>query len=253
MKNSYFQVYVPQGKEKKHGKLSIKSVIMMILIFILFFAFMIALVSRKKQEVVFNAKEYHFVYALKNSKKLLVQDEASKIKQFGGAGVVLNSSNEYYLILNVYLEKKEADEIANKIKSNYEGAGVLSLKSAELSKFKRKATQNNSLASAIKKNDEMLENFLDLQLEFMSGKLSEGKFSSMLVKQKLEISELETNYAKSDNKNLQLVSYHLDLMLLHYQNFFDKFFGNYNKEYLVCELAVNLANSNLEMLNNLAS
>lgn len=253
MRNSYFQVYVPHASGKKHNKTRIKSVFITILIFILFFVSVAFIVARKRKEVAFNSREYYFVYALKNSKKLLVEDESSKVKQFGGAGVVIKNNNEYYLVLNVYLIKTEAEEIVEKIKQNYEGAGVLALKSNELTKFKKKVSQNAELAQAIKKVDKLFESLVDLQLKFMSGKLSEGKLSSSLVKQKLEIAELETSFAKSENKNLQLVSYHLDLILMHYQKFFDKFFGNYNKEYLICELAVNLANSNIEMLNNLAS
>ena len=89
-------------------------------------------------------------------------------------------------------------------------------------------------------------------MNYISGEISEGKLSSLILSEKLQ---LETIIKSFDNpekdKFFDDISTYANMMILHFNKFFDEFYQSTKKKSLICNLGVNFVLTKVDLFDNL--
>ena len=147
-----------------------------------------ALFTRSKKD---EATYYYAVYAAKSEDMGIAYKNAGVIRSEGGAGYVMKSGKEYYVILNAYASKEDAESVAKK-QANYQIIEIR-IPSFDLKKAK-------SLAPAEDSKDLYRESYLFLYQaanDLASGKYAEEDMKRALNREKETILAKETAYAEN--------------------------------------------------------
>ncbi len=184
----------------------------------------------------------------------MLDNEKELLKKLGGANVVHFHKNEYYLLVNVYLNKDEAEEVVSNIKPTFANAGVVRISTSVFSKASRNQILSNfKLKNTLKRISSNFDEVLSYEMGYLAGKISESDVISKFVMHRVEFSKLKEQLLASEGILETATANYLKIFLLHYDNFFDKFYSQTNnREYLICKLATELIISQIELINNLA-
>lgn len=204
--------------------------------------------SRKKENL-YAGQTYYFVYTNKSKNNLSLQSEKETVKNLGGAGVLYFYKKEYYLICNVYFDKEEAEEIKTDLVNDFSNSGILEIQTKTLKN--KKVIKNNDNAKRLLSFAKENLNFLyDIEMNFISGKFSEGKCGAKILANKQDYENL-IELQDQNNVVIQNLCSYSKLMVLQLNNFLNDFYVKNNKQSLVCEMVVNYALIFIDMWNNL--
>lgn len=204
--------------------------------------------SRKKENL-YAGQTYYFVYTSKSKNNLSLQTERETVKSLGGAGVLYLYKKEYYLICNVYFDKEEAEEIKTNLLNNFSNSGILEIQTKTL-KNKNVIKKDDNAKRLLSFAKENLHLFYDIEIDFISENISEGKCGAKILANKQNYENLIT-LQDSQNVVIQNLCSYSRLMVLQLNNFLNDFYVKNNKQSLVCEMVVNYALIFLDMWNNL--
>jgi hypothetical protein len=244
------QDYVPFKKVKKNKRLKVLPIFTFLVIFVLSCA-LIYLVPLQKANQIFNTKTYYLVGLYKSRKKNDAISQKSQVELLGGAGYIFEKNDVFYLISSAYIKKEDASEISSSMSKLYSGAEVVAISSKSSTKQKQiKIRQNEKVLSFCKYIDTFIDFYLDYELQYLAGKVSDSELSKTLISKKLEIEEKIKQFDASVEleNNAKIVA---NLILVHIDNFFSNFFELSKKNSTVCLLGVNLAIERVYFFDNL--
>lgn len=246
------QDYVPYKRRRKGLIIQIKSVIALILFFIFVFMILTCLGVSRKNNKCFDKSSFSFVYVQK-TKKMLDETEKDLVKGLGGAGIFYFFKEHHYLIANVYLKLDDAKEVAGGMVDSFENAGVLTIETKRLSRLlQQKIKSNLSYYRFFKYLYEFSEKFEELNLNYISGELSQGKLMSELIEINLEFETIVNEFENENNESVfSDIKTYANMILIHFDNFFDEFYQSTKKQALVCALGVNVALTKVDLFDNL--
>lgn len=249
---SDFQGYVSYLPHDKPLRKPIISVITVILFFIFLAVVFACLVSFKKVEKCYERQVFYVVYIEKNRRKI-DEDKKELIKKLGGAGSVLFFKEEYFLVANVYLNEADATEIKENLKESFSGAGVVKLEAKAINKKTAShIAQNLSYSRFFERYYKFINDFEQVQIEYLKGEIGDGDFSSKLLKTKLEFQDLIDLFENPKNEKIfEDITTYANMLVNYFDEFFNKFFQSGKKESLICELKFNFARLKVDMFNNL--
>ncbi len=248
------QYYVPYKPVKKVSKVQIKSVIAVFLFFILFLSVLIGLGVSRKQNKCFDRFVYNFVYVQK-TRTDSNKTEKDNLKNMGGAGVFLFHKQHYLLVANVYTKLDDANEIKNGMIETFEKADVLTLEINPLPrKLQNKIRQNDTFYKYFKFLLNISKDIEQLNMNYVTGKKGQGKVMSEILARKLELESIIKEFVITEEEKLfEDIKTYANMHLLHFENFFNDFYGSTKKQSLLCELCVNLALTRVDLFDNLAN
>ena len=247
-----FQGYVPYcGRQKGYG-IQIKAIVLAFIFFFCLILICAMLVLVKKEDKVFNKQTFFYVCTTKSRNKI-DKTKQDLVKSLGGAGVVLFYKENFNLIANVYLSEDNAKDVKNQIKTNFETAEVVKMEVKTISKsMQKKIKENFSFYKFFKYLNEIVNQLDELNMNYMSGAVSEGNMMTLLISEKLE---LETIIKQFENPNKEVIFENIktyaNLLLLHYENFFSEFYQSTKKQSLACMFVVNVTLTKVDLFNNL--
>lgn len=230
-------------------KMRIKSMISMILFFLMLVLILGLLIVSRKKENLYAGQTYYFIYTNKSKNNLSLQSEKELVKNLGGAGVLYLYKKEYYLICNVYFDKEEAEEIKTGLVNNFANSGIIEIQTKTL-KNKKAIKSNDNAKRLLSFAKENLNFLYDIEMNLISGKISEGKCGAKILANKQDYENLIELQDSCDVVVQNLCSYSR-LMVLQLNNFLNDFYVKNNKQSLLCEMVVNYALIFLDMWNNL--
>ena len=147
----------------------------------------VALFGKNKQR---NGEIYYAVYATHSADMGVSYKNAGVIRAEGGAGYVLKKGDEYYVILNAYEDKEQAESVAGR-QANY---GILEIECPAFTVGK-----SECLAAAEESKDLYHECFLSLYQaanDLASGKYAKADMKRALAQEKERVSAKESAYAE---------------------------------------------------------
>lgn len=244
------QVCVTQKNVRVSRGTQIKSAIGVIIFFSAIIVLLACLIVSRKKENLYTGKDLFFVCTNKSKNPSSLEVEKELVQNLGGAGVLFLNNREFYLIVNVYFEKDHAEEVKDKIKKDFPNASVLKISLTKLKNAKY-FRNNENAKTLLKLLSTKFEDLAKLEIDYISGKVSDGKCGSKVLLAKQEI-EKQTSEVLSETVDISrnLCSY-AKLISLQYDKFLDDFYIKSNKQALVCEFLVNFAIIYADMWNNL--
>lgn len=254
MINRRFQVYVTPDRCDKNTRFAIKSVFAVGLIFFLLIFILVAVIHLKKKENNFLPLSFYFVYSSKYRKESMLYTEKETLKKSGGACEIYFHKNYYYMFVSVYFEKNEADEFADSIKEMFPNVGVLRITTSKFSKTaKSQILGYFEVKNALKYVKSDFGEVLEIQNNYVLEKIDSGSVISTLSRHKLNLQTLEKRLIDSAGKMGVLLSSYIEMELLAYNEFFEKFYvQSSNRVHLLSKLATKLAIIQIKMINNLS-
>lgn len=246
------QYYVPYKKTAKRSWAQINSAIAGFLFFILTLSILVCLgVSRKKNKC-FDKVSYHFVFVQKNRIQTN-KDEQDLVKSLGGAGIYYFHKENYLLIANVYHSSDDAKEIKNGMLENFENADVLTLEAPAINRKTQNIIKDNlSYYKFFKYLQMAIQNFEVLNMNYLSGEITQGKLMSELISKKLELETIVNEFENPQKEDLfENIKTYANMFLIHFDNFFNEFYQSTKKQSLVCSLCVNFALTKVDLFDNL--
>ena len=240
---------VIRKRKKKNGT---TFVIFASLLFLLIFFISAILVVSKRSNVCFESRKLYAVYVDKNKNLNLLADMQSRVKSLGGAGVFFQKNNDYYLIASIYNDKGDAKEVLENLRKEFESADVLEIDCKSISKkIQNELKQNNEYFELFNFLYEFLLNCEKMCFEYNKGVLSEGGFMSKLLAEKLELQTMINQASRVDCEDLRVLIDYSNLIVVHFENLFDKFYSSDKKCSLSYEFYVNLCLTYVDLCNNL--
>ena len=199
----------------------------------------------------FDSLEFYFVYTDYSEKPSELENKAQGLKQLGGAGVVQNFNEKYYLVLCVYSEKEDAEEVRENILNRYKDSGVLQVKRKKIKgSIKREIKQNEKLYSCFKIVSGIATEAIAISMEYLSGKIAADRVITKFLDIKLNLDEV----SRETGTNSVLFEKILREALVEralIENFLNTFYQASKKNSIVLSLASNLVKSSIELVNNL--
>lgn len=237
---------------KKRHKINFMPVLSFILI-VVFSCILVASLVIKKSNKIFEEKSFFFVSATKSRKQNELASSKDLVETLGGAGYVLENKGNFYLTVNVYSNKTDANEISSSINSAFASSEIVELKSSALSKQKQiLIRQNEAILNFIKFYDKFIDDFLEMELNYLAGKITSSNLTKEIISKKLILQEYETKFCEIEQTDIvQSAKVVISLVLTHLDNFLLKFFESTKKNSILCLLAVNLAIVRVEMFDYL--
>lgn len=228
------------------------SVIVLVIIAIFGIASLCCVAMFKKEKDYFSEKKIYVVYVKKSLKQNDLSVLQRDLKILGGAGEIFKYKENYNLLSSVYREKSDADEVVKNISTTFKEADYLTLTIKKVSKSNRNLINSNKQQlDFFKLVNSFNRDFIEKQMLYLSGLVSNREISLYLIEQKIKIEKILDYTEIEENKLSDKLSIYQNTMQLYIKNFLDNFFESTKKNSLVCELAVNMALLQYEMTNNL--
>lgn len=237
---------------KRTQKTKLKAVIFTVLFFFIIFLISAILVVSKRSNLCFEARTFYMVYVDKNKNSTLLSNLQNLVKDLGGAAVVFDKNNEYYLTASVYSNKDDAIEIADGLKGSFSSASIIELSCKGVSnKYRNLLKQNQAYFDLFHYIYDFSLNFEQLCYGYVKGDTSEGKFMSSFLAHKLEVEKLIENCALVQNKELSAVCDYANLMIVYFEKVFDKFYQSTSKQSVCFEFFVSFVLCYSSLCDNL--
>lgn len=184
----------------------------------------------------------------------MLYGKKEEVKKLGGANEIYLHRNKHYLIVNVFLEKKEAEKTLERIIDEFPDAGVLRLHTNSFSKrAKKKIIGDFEIKNSLKRITSISSNIFDLQIEFLSKDNETNDVTALVSKHKLESATILSSITRAEESVAKIIASHIEINLLYYEEFFEKYYTQIeNRAYLLNNLAVKLALNQVKMINNLS-
>lgn len=225
-------------KQKKNRKGKIKSVVSAILILLFAIVSSVILVSEKKKLRSFDERVFYFVSAGSSRKISLLDDKKELLKNLGGANVVYVYREVSHLIANIYLEQDSAEEIKANILSYFPEASILKIKSKRVStKGIKQVKEIGGAEEFIKFVYKASNEFQDIQMNYLAGEYSEGKFLSDMVDIRIKLEKLLDNIENNNDLSEKIVAKG-EVLLLKLTSFLNGFEISKHKQNYVCNYFV---------------
>lgn len=232
------QVTMTYHKSRKKSKLQIKSVVSTILVFLFAIVSSAILVSEKRKLRAFDERVFYFVSAGSSRTISLLDDKKELLKNLGGANVVYSYKGISHLLANVYLEQESADEIKGNLTQYFPESDVLKLRSKRVSnKGIKKIKSISGAENFIKFVYKMSNEYQDLQMNFLSGEISDSMFLSSMVDKKINFEKIISNIDNSNDLAEKIIGFG-ELMSLQLTNFLSGLNIAKNKQNYVCNYFV---------------
>lgn len=246
------QDYVPLKRLRKVPKMRIISLVSVIFIFFIILIFL-ALALYFKRDKVFKQTTFYFVYAEKSRKSNELEVLSEKVKNLGGAGNVIQYENCYYLILSVYSDEKSAENVVKNNKEIYENISFLKLSSKKISyKTAKKIKWSAQCVSYIKNLNLAVNEIYQLELKYLSGKISDNDLCVAVLKLKFDLEDVVLMLKPNKAEKYSALCYEFaSLEQMYFNLFFDKVFDSDIKTSVLCEFMVQMALLRLDFFNNL--
>ena len=247
------QDYVPLERWRNIRKTLIISVITLIFIIFICAIFFIFLSLKKNTKKDFLEQSMFYVCAAKSKNIKELENMQDNVKEFGGAGKIYQKDGYYYLILNSYLDKESAENVAGNNKTVYENVQVLELCTKKVSnKVIQKFKQSEINMKFLKKLNNDLNEIFVLQMQFLSGEISENDLCSKLLTLKFDNADLIAEIKLSDDGEFKsLILNFASMKEMYFNLFFNSFFDSDKKSSIICEFVVGLSLLKVDFFNNL--
>lgn len=245
------QISVSKIVKRNGVKTRTKSVISTILIFLFAIVSTAILVNVRKKSLVFDEQYFYFVSVSKSNKKTDFEAKKELLKNLGGASVVYKLNGEFHLIANVYLDLNFAEEIKNNLLSYFQDASVVKVKTKKVKgSVRRNIKANKNAESFLKFMYGLSKDFHEIELEYLSGKISDGKFLSIVSGKRLELEKKLDNLQSSDDLSKQILGFG-ELFLLQMTNFLTNFSLYQSKQNYICNYFVGFFVNFIELYDSL--
>lgn len=247
-----FQGYVPYYALTRPRRMRINSAILAIIFFFVVILICSMLVFAKRADKCFDKQIFYYVVTMKSKIKIKKENQ-DKVKSLGGAGEVLFYKENFNLVANAYLSEVNAKDVCGQIKASFENAEVVKVEVKSLSNaVQKKIRQNLSYYKFFQNIDELIHSLEKLTIDYMLCNVSEGKFMSELITKKLE---LETIVKEFENPNKEKffedIKSYANMLILHFDNFFEEFYQSTKKQSFVCGLFVKATLVKVSLFDNL--
>ncbi len=239
------------GKSKIMLKKRIFAITLIALAIIGVASAVLAITLKHKSESYLKTNSFYFVYADKNAKKEILETKSESVKNLGGAGKIISVNGQYYLTVNVYFDKKSAEEIKENIADKFVNAGVLEVSKSLSKNLKRQITRSENANLGFKKINELLNDVHSLMLSNIAGNINESMLITELMRFKLELEELAKDTFESDSEFDKKIASYENLFILCIDRFLDDYFITTKKQALSAELSVSVSNYICELYDNL--
>lgn len=246
------QDYVPLKKIRKSFKMRIISAVIVILFFLIFIV-ILAFVLHFKRDKMLKQSTFYFVYVEKSQNSNNLEILSEKVKDLGGAGKIFQYEKYYYLILSVYTDEESAEDIVRKNKKLYENIEILKLSLKNVSNKTAKIIKKlQASVSYIKNLNSAVDEIYKLNLEYLSGKLSDNDLCVAVLKLKFDLEEVILNLKAEKMEEYSALCYeYANLEKMYFDLFFDKVFDSDIKNSVLCEFMVQMALLKIDFFNNL--
>lgn len=245
------QVSVSSKKRKKFDKSKIKSVVSTILVFLFAIISTAILISHRKKSLAFDSKYFYFISVASANKESLLENKKELVKNLGGANVVYKQDGNYHLLVNVYLDFQSAEEIRQSLLGYFPDAKILKIKTTKITKTKvkkiRKHLENEKLIRFLYN---LVGDFEELEMSYLSGEISDGEIIKYMLKYKLELEKINDSIAFDDEISIKCLEFG-ELINLHLTNFLSGFDISKSKQNYVCNYFVGFYLNYIEMFNSL--
>lgn len=245
------QESVTSSKRKKKQLDGVKSVIFTVLFIFIFFLIFSILVVSKRSNICFEPQTFYLVYVQKDKNQEVLLENKSKVKNLGGAGIIVEKNKVYYLAVSIYQKKDDAVEIKNNIEKQFKESGVVELLSKSISnKYRKLLKQNDCYFIIYKKIYDLIDENESLIFNYVKGEIGDGKFISTLLAEKIELEKLKESCEKQKVVDLEVLLEYISILLSHYENILNKFYTVDLKESLCFEFFINYVQTYIELSNN---
>lgn len=245
------QYCVTTSLAKRQYKHRLKPVIFSILFFLIIFFITAILIISKRSNNYFLSKEFYFVCVGKSENESLLENEKSKIKDIGGAGLIIKNGEWFYVTSSVYFDEDDAKSVKSRLENAGFNAEILAIKSKKIDKKYQnlfKQYQNHfDLFKFIYNLPQTLETYC---YEYICGRIKEGEFISSLTKIKLEIQSKQKLCEQEPNDELNPLYNIINDIINNIDNLFNKFFISSKKESLCYECYSNVSYEFIKLCDN---
>ena len=224
------------ARKKHHGR--IKSIVSSILILLFAFVSSVVLIVEKKKYKAYDERIFYFVSVASNKNSKLLEEKKELLKNLGGANVVISHKGISHLIASCYLDLESANEIKDNMLEYFPETEILKMR------IKRVSTKGIKAVKSIVGGDEFVKflfklsnEFEELQMGYLTGKLSEGQFLSALIDKKINLEKTMGNIDKSSDLAQKIVGFG-EIMLLSLSNFLNGLTIARHKQNYVCNYFV---------------
>ncbi len=239
------QISVTRNKLKNSTKTKIKSVIKVILIFLFAISSSAVLIVIKKKNLLFDEREIYFVSVASSKKESELETKSELLKNLGGANVIYNKDNTFYLIANVYLDLSDAEEIKSNLSAYFPESQVLKIKTKAVTRGNKKEIKSTSAEDVFRYIYKLSKSFQDLQMAYLSGTIKESELISTVVKNRLDLENLSKVNVESELAKL-IVGFG-EMFCLQMSNFLTNFSITKSKQNYVCNYFVGFYINFIEM------
>ena len=245
---------MPTQNNQKSLQIRIKSVIITILFFIICVTLFVVMFSLKKKEDKFLPTYYYFVYVGKYKKQSMLFTQKEGVKKNGWASVIYKHKNYYYLLLNVYTEKSEADAIASELEDLFSNVSVVRISTSKISKnIKNTILKDFEVKNALKYLEEYINHITQYLKNCLSSEVLVSDIISEIVNYKLMLNGLKSRLVNSQSYLGGVISSYIDRYLNIFDDFLHKFYTQANnRRHLICKISIELILTKIEMINNIA-
>lgn len=234
-----------RNKLKYSTKTKIKSVIKVIFIFLFAISSSAVLIVIKKKNLLFDEREIYFVSVASSKKESELETKSELLKNLGGANVIYNKDNNFYLIANVYLDLSDAEEIKSNLSAYFPESQVLKIKTKAVTRGNKKEIKSTSAEDAFRYIYKLSKSFQDLQMGYLAGTIKESELISTVVKNRLDLENLSKVNAESELAKL-IVGFG-EMFCLQMSNFLTNFSITKSKQNYVCNYFVGFYINFIEM------
>lgn len=234
-----------RNKLKNSTKTKIKSVIKVILIFLFAISSSAVLIVIKKKNLLFDEREIYFVSVASSKKESELETKSELLKNLGGANVIYNKDNTFYLIANVYLDLSDAEEIKSNLSAYFPESQVLKIKTKAVTRGNKKEIKSTSAEDVFRYIYKLSKSFQDLQMAYLSGTIKESELISTVVKNRLDLENLSKVNVESELAKL-IVGFG-EMFCLQMSNFLTNFSITKSKQNYVCNYFVGFYINFIEM------
>lgn len=207
----------------------------------------VIIISCENRNRLFAGREYYFVYTDSSSSIKDLSPHAERVKALGGAGEIEEIHNKYYLVVGVYAERADAEEIRENLSGEFKDAGILSVNSKKVaSKTVKKIKSEPKLYEACRFLDDLADLSVEISMEYMSGKLTENEIQTKFIDLRLQAEEF-INSVVSESDLGKEITKELGREKVLIETFLNAFFQSNKRQSLLLSLAVNLTKNKCEL------
>lgn len=248
------QGYVPYVRARRKKKQYIVPLIFLLVTILVITTIIVMVSNKNKKNKIFESTHLYYVYVESSTTTHSLKVKQEVVKSLGGAGKIFEHKNMYYLLTSVYQSKSSAEEVKKNLSQNFENCGILEIETKKISSKNKNLILNNiEILEYLKYIQNFNKELNNNYIKYLSGEMSESKFVSFLLTNKLSINEKIKNLSDIKEKNnlLDHFNNNVNMNLFYIENFLDNFFQSSKKQSLVCELALNISMQLCEMFDNL--